>query len=469
MSFVKRFQSSLESLYQLPANAHYVIAYSGGLDSHVLLHCCNQLNFPVRAVHVHHGLQDVADDWVKHCQLICEQLSIPLDVFYVDAKPQQGLSPEETARNVRYQAIHKNLKSGDCLITAQHKNDQAETLLLQLFRTASAAGLAAMPAIRDFGDAVHVRPLLSFSRKEILDYATSNNLHWVEDPSNQDTGINRNFIRKEVLPVLQNRWPEVTAQLSTVANLQSNNLQVLEDMAAIDLANLVEARCINHGGQTSANNNVYQVESQLCITGLKDLSTARLLNVLRLWIIKISGKQPRRKLLSEIEKTLIKSSQDAAAVLKFSAYEFRRFKNSLYLLKPKLLKSALPESESMTSSQQSYNWTPRQVLKLPHLNMQITSQPSIGNNCLPKSLLEETLVVSFRKGGERFHPAGRKHSQSLKKLLQEAGVPPWERDCIPLVYRKDELIAVADLWVAKAFSTGSDEGGWLVQIASFDD
>jgi len=483
MSFVKRFQGSLESLYQLPGNTsatpsastssgiHYVVAYSGGVDSHVLLYCCKQLNLSVRAIHVHHGLQDVADDWVEHCQAACDQLSIPLDVLYVDAKKQQGQSPEEIARNVRYAAIYNNLNTGDCLITAQHENDQAETFLLQLFRTASAAGLAAMPAYRPImhkklTGAVHIRPLLSFSRNEIVDFAKKKNLHWVEDPSNQNTEINRNFIRKEVLPVLQKRWPQVISQLSTAASLQSGNLQVLEDMAAIDLASLISINQANNDTQSSGCTS-YKVESQLPVADLKCLSSARLLNVLRLWIIRAAKKQPSRNLLSEIEKTLINSSQDAAAVVKFSAYEFRKFQNSLFLLKPESV-----TAEAAGNDQNSYTWHPQQTLEFPQLNLQISVQQAAGKSSdeklrykhlLHKRLLDETLSVCFRKGGERFHPAGRKHSQSLKKLLQEANIPPWERDLIPLVYCNDDLIAVGDLWVAKDFSVAAD--GWIVSLA----
>jgi len=183
MSFLKRFQSSLESLYDLPVGSKYVIAYSGGIDSHVLLYCCAKLKLPVRAIHIHHGLQDVADEWVDHCRNICEQLDIYLDVVSVDAKQQDGQSPEESARNARYAALHDNLQDCDCLITAQHQNDQAETLLLQLFRTASAAGLSAMPERKQLGGCLHIRPLLSFLRVEIEVFAKENRLHWIEDQS----------------------------------------------------------------------------------------------------------------------------------------------------------------------------------------------------------------------------------------------------------------------------------------------
>jgi len=456
MSFLKRFQTSLESLYTLPEHARYVIAYSGGVDSHVLLHCCKKLDIPLRAVHVHHGLQSVADYWVNHCQNICDALDIQLQVIYVDAKQKRGQSPEEAARNVRYEALQQSLDDGDCLLTAQHLNDQAETLLLQLFRTATSAGLSAMPECRKIGDNVHVRPLLSFSREEIENYAEENGLHWIEDPSNQDVTFDRNYIRTNLVPLLENRWPEITVQLSKVAKLQANNLQVLEDMAAIDLANAM----IVPAYQSTANR--YAVVSVIAITALKQLSSPRLLNVLRSWIIKsIESRQgrtsPTRNLLEEIEKTIINAQQDATPVIVFSGFEFRRYQNNLYLL---LAKWPPSEIDAIVSSE--VEWQLQSPLVFPGWKMQLVAVSKAGDG-LQQDLINEPLRISFREGGEIFHPAGRQHSQSLKKLLQAEGVPPWERDTLPLVYYKDELVAVAGIWVAKKYAAKGKEPGWVIE------
>ena len=459
MSFLIRFQASLESLYQLPGKAKYVIAYSGGLDSHVLLHCCHKLKLPVRAVHVHHGLQIIADDWVEHCQAICTTLNIQLDVIYVEVQKKRGLSPEEAARNARYAALKNNLQAADCLLTAQHLNDQAETLLLQLFRTASSAGLSAMPPCRQLGDAIHLRPLLLFSRKEVEKFARENVLHWVEDPSNQDVSFDRNFIRKNLIPMLENRWPEITAQLSTVASLQSNNLQVLEDMAAIDLANSISTSTY----QTKIR--VYDIVSVLSISALKQLSSARLLNVLRYWVKQTIETQstlntfatisPTRNLLNEIERALIYSQPDANPVINFSGFELRRFKDDLYLLKSNLKKS----------NKNKLDWNPSLPLILPSLNIQIKSVDRVGEG-LKYNLLSGPLTICFREGGECFHPAGRQHSQSLKKLFQQANIPPWLRDTIPLLYCGEELIAVVGLWLSKQHTVNKDEQGWMIDIES---
>ncbi len=482
MSFVNRFQTSLESLSVPSENAHYVVAYSGGIDSHVLLHCCKKLNLTVRAVHVHHGLQNIADEWVNHCQSICRVLNIHLDVIYVDAKKNKGQSPEEAARSVRYQALRKNLIDGDCLLTAQHLNDQAETLLLQLFRTASTAGLSAMPVQRPLGKNSHLRPLLSFSRQEIEKFAEENSLNWIEDPTNQDVSYDRNFIRKEIVPLLESRWPKITGQLSTVARLQSNNLQVLEDMAAIDLANLINVPAY----QSIAS--FYSVVSVLSLSRLKKLSSARRLNVLRYWIIKMLRNQstnilpkispiisPTRNLLEEMDRAVVNSAPDANPVITFSDFEIRKFHSDLYLLK-----LAGPSFGSLTAHpcattdkkhsdlehndlKQDIVWKPLSPVVIPALNIQLKSIDSIGEG-LNKNLLNESLTIRFRKGGEIFHPVGRRHSQRLKKLLQEANVPPWDRESIPLVYYKDELIAVVGLWVCKQYAVSDDEEGWLVDV-----
>ena len=444
MSFTERFQTSLESLCTPQRTTTFVVAYSGGVDSHVLLYCCKKLNLPVRAIHVHHGLQDVADDWVIHCQNICKNLNVPIDVLYVDAIKKKGESPEETARNVRYTALHNGLVTNDVLLTAQHRDDQAETLLLQLFRSASSAGLAAMPESRLLGDYLHLRPLLSFSRNEIEIFAKQNALTWIEDPSNLDEAFDRNFMRKTILPLLETRWPEVKSQLSKVASLQAKNLDVLEDMAAIDMANSLSIK---------KNSGVFETLSILSIDKLKKLSSSRLLNLLRYWIINTLRLKPTKKLLEEIERSLIQSQQDANPDIVFSDFSFKRFQQDLYLVK----------AINTSIIQNDMEWDPAVPLFFSDLNIQIKVITSVSKG-LDNKLLEAPLRIRFRKGGEKFHPDNRIHSQSLKKLLQEANVPPWERDVIPLVYFENELIAVGGLWIAKAFSVVEGESGWSVGI-----
>jgi len=430
----------------------YVVAYSGGVDSHVLLHCCKLLDIHVRAVHVHHGLQSVADYWVTHCQEICQEMEIALDILYVDASPQRGQSPEEAARSARYQALKDNMRAGECLLTAQHRDDQAETILLQLLRTASAAGLAAMPVSRVFGVGLHLRPLLDFSRSDIESFADEQQLHWIEDPSNNDIAFDRNYLRSTVMPLLKDRWPEVVPQMVTVAKLQSNNLRILDDMAAIDLANV--SAVSRPGFQVFS----YDILSMLSLDSLMQLTSARLLNLLRYWIGQTVG-VPTRNLLSEIEKGLVHSQDDANPLIGFSGIQFRKYQGVLYLLRPKQV-----EADSHAKISDS-NWLPSStpLLNIAGLQLQVIQYEGGG---IKPSLVDKEFTIRFRQGGERFHPSNRNHSQSLKKLLQEAGVPPWERDTIPLLYHGEELVAVIGYWIAKACCAGPGETGWNIDVVS---
>ena len=460
MSFLKRFQIILESLYVLPEKSHYVVAYSGGVDSHVLLQCCAILNLPVRAIHIHHGLQAVADDWVKHCQTICKQLNVELEIVYVDAKKQRRESPEESARKARYQALHHSLSEGDCLLLGQHLNDQAETLLLQLFRASGAAGLSAMPALRYFANNIQLRPLLTFSQNDIVVYAKENNLQWVDDPSNVDTAFDRNFIRAEVLPLLENRWPEIVDKLDSAASLQANNLRVMEDMAAIDLANVTVT------DERTPELHFYSVVSLLSISKLKRLSSARLLNVLRYWILQssvfnasIANNLITRNLLEELERSFLNTQQDTKSVISFSAYEFRKYQDGLYLLNPKLSNEVMAEIRSS-----KYIWHPARDLLISSAGIELERSRDLDASGLKLSLRNKELTVRFRQGGEIFHPVNRQHSQRLKKLFQEENIPPWERDLIPLVFLGDELIAVAGLWYSKKHQADENEPTWIVRL-----
>lgn len=215
MSFGKA--GLLSQLQSLPRPSGYLVAYSGGLDSHVLVHALAglraELRLPVRALHVHHGLQPQADDWVVHCEAVCRQLEIPLLVEQLDLAPGAGESIEAAARAARYAAIAKHLRRDEMLLTAQHRDDQAETLLLQLLRGAGLEGLSGMPGCRAWQGGWHARPLLDVDREALAVYARDHQLQWIEDPSNLDERFDRNYLRHRVMPLLRARWPSATTTL----------------------------------------------------------------------------------------------------------------------------------------------------------------------------------------------------------------------------------------------------------------
>ena len=211
------------------------LAYSGGVDSQVLLHLLSATDLDVRAVYIDHGLQDESKQWAKHCAQSCQQLNIPFQTISVNARAAPGESPEASARHARYRALATLVAEGHCLLTAQHQDDQAETFLLQLLRSAGPAGLAAMPFCDEFSAGLHMRPLLVFTQAQILGYAKQHDLVWVEDPSNQDDRYDRNYLRNQVMPMLKQRWPTIDQAISTVAKQQAENKHLLEYYAAAEL------------------------------------------------------------------------------------------------------------------------------------------------------------------------------------------------------------------------------------------
>ncbi|MDH5388618.1 MAG: tRNA lysidine(34) synthetase TilS [Gammaproteobacteria bacterium] len=422
MDLSKRFSDILESLFFKPnpsseAPLRCLVAYSGGLDSHVLLHLCAKFSkLPVRAVYIHHGLQDEADQWSEHCTEICKTLHVPFKTIHVDASKRSGESPEETARKARYAALKSELEPGDCMLTAHHQDDQSETVLLQLFRGAGVAGLSAMPVIRETNKTFHARPLLSFSRDEIHDYANENNLKWVEDPSNTDTDFDRNLLRHDIIPVIKNRWSQLGDSLTKMACQQQDAMEIIETMAGIDLASIVtQQACV------------------IDIAGLSKLTKARQLNVLRSWIHQCAEDAPTANILHQILKTVLPAADDASPELCWGKSEIRRYQGQLYCLK-----------RVEHDASEAFDWNPKEQRVLDNLDIELLAEQG-----LKPELLNKKLTVKFRQGGEKIRPVGRKGTHSLKKLMQEAGIPPWQRSRIPLIYFDEELICVYGYWIAE--------------------
>ena len=437
MTLSKRFPETLESLFlsQNSSIKRYLVAYSGGLDSHVLLHLCSQCtSLPVRAVYIHHGLQDEADQWSEHCAAICDALQIPFKTIHVDASKRSGESPEETARKARYLALKSELTPGDCLLTAHHQDDQSETVLLQLFRGAGSAGLAAMPVISESNQTFHARPMLDMSRAEIEDYAKNNDLNWIEDPSNTNTDFDRNLLRQEIIPHIKQRWSKLNESLSKVAYQQQDALEIIEAMAAIDLASIVthQAHVIN-------------------VTGLTQLSQARQLNVLRYWILQCAEDRPTANILQQLIRSVLPAADDASPEVCWGGSEIRRYQGRLFCLK-----------QDEHDASKIFEWNPKQRLLLKDLDLVLTAKQT-GSQGLKLELLNEPLNVAFRQGGEKIRPAGRKNTHSLKKLMQEAGIPPWQRSRIPLIYCGEQLIAVGHYWLADECT---NDHGWVISEES---
>lgn len=405
----------------------WCLAYSGGVDSQVLLHLLSLSKLNVKAVYIDHGLQSQSADWANHCLQQCKQLVIPFQIIKVDASAARGESPEAAARSARYEALKTCIQNHDCLLTAQHQDDQSETILLQLLRGAGAAGLSGMPKIAEFGSGWHARPLLNISQNQIIDYAKLNNLSWVEDPSNQQINYDRNYLRHSVMPELQQRWPSLNKTLSVFASQQAENAELLEVLAEKDLrSSLLEDACLD-------------------INQLNVIENARLRNVLRYWFKMLQKAMPSRAVLEQIVQQIQNTSHDSYVLVSWANVEVRRFRDKLFCLK-----------QLSHDSSQVYNWNAIDDLDLISIEKKLVLKKIKTDNknpyALNESLFTQQVTVRFRQGGEKIKPAGRNGSHDLKSLFQEASVPVWERDRIPLLFVDNEMIAVVGYWIADSFS-----------------
>ncbi len=458
-------------LQHLSAAEKYLIAYSGGVDSHVLLHLCAQLkNAPsgfkqsFSAVYIDHGLNAQAQKWGQHCQQICYELDIPLTIVAVDGRAKNGQSPEAAARTARYNAFAQLLTTDECLLTAQHLADQAETLLLQLLRGSGTKGLAAMPRIKPFAKGFLCRPILDYTQQDILNYARQHQLHWVEDDSNAEEHFDRNYLRHSILPLLEKRWPAAQENIAKSAEVLAESQFLLEKMANADLHDLV---FINKHG--------FAEQDKLLLAPILALFTmpveqvihchhhelARVHNVLRFWIQSNHLPLPSKKILEQIIQSVLLAREDAMPIVTWQrdgcGCEVRKYQNILYLLK-------VPDGVGLqkTTSQvyASFQATllEKNVLKLPNdigtLILDIP-KPSL-QQVVPydrEKLLSKPLSIKFRSGGERYRRHPNEHSHSLKHWFQEQAIPPWQRAMMPLIFWGDELLQIGNFVLNHSLDT----------------
>lgn len=403
--------------------ARYLVAYSGGLDSTVLLHALRRAaarSAPITAVHVNHGLQADADSWERRCRRFAEQLGVDYIERRIELPAADPRGPEGAARAARYAALLELVQAGDHLLTAHHEDDQAETLLLNLMRGSGAAGLAGIGPVQPFGKGLLLRPLLDVPRAKLEDYAAAHALEWCEDPSNADTRFDRNFLRREILPALRRRWPAVSSRLARSARLLREASELQDELAALDLAAL--------GGDPA----------RLGLTALRGLSPARQRNVLRLAIRRLGLPAAPSTRLEQAVRELLPAARDAQPLVRWPGGELRRFRRFVYVLPP--LEYRVPPEDMVLAADGS-------TLPLGGaLGSLALERAARGIDPL---LVEDGLRVRFRAGGETLRPAGRSHTQPLKKLLQERGVLPWMRGFVPLLYADRQLVAVGDLWTAE--------------------
>jgi tRNA(Ile)-lysidine synthase len=402
------------------------IAFSGGLDSTVLLHLLahlakNQSLPALSAIHVHHGLQAAADAWPAHCQSVCDALGVPLEVVRVQVQP--GASLERAARDARYAAFVEATQVNEVLLTGQHRDDQAETLLFRLLRGAGVRGLSGMPRQRPLGKGHLLRPLLDITRAELEAYAAEHRLNWIEDPSNQDRQYSRNYLRHQVVPVLTRRWPQAVATIARSAAHLSEAQVLLDDLAQIDLAHATTASEFDWLGLPS-----------LELAPLATLSAARQRNAVSHWLAALT-RLPDSDHWSGWED-LRDASGDARPVWRLADGELHRAGGWIWWLSGHWLCPALDAG----------TWPdPAVSLALPGNGvLTLTGQIPAG-----------PLHIRYREGGEVMTLPDRGH-RDLKRLLNERGVPNFARGRWPLLYQGEQLLAVANL----RGLNGSAKDGW---------
>jgi tRNA(Ile)-lysidine synthase len=425
-------------LSTLPPQPTLVVAYSGGRDSHVLLHALKTLRdsrntFSLKAIHINHGLQKPAEEWVLHCQSVCEQYAIPITTIRLDATLPKGESVEAWAREARYHAFVNNLLKDEILVTAHHACDQAETFLLQLLRGAGPMGLASMPQVKSLGQGRHIRPLLNIPAQIINAYAQSNMLTWVDDPTNAQTRYTRNALRHKVVPELEAINPQWSDCISRAAKHCADNQRLLEDCLQETLARSL--------GE----------DKSLDLVLLQQYSILKQNALLRMWLGLHQIEMPSTKQLEVIRSQFCYAKEDAKPSIPLKEGVLKRFKNRLYCVKNSL------------ESSNSVAWPLRDCLKLndgSHFQALAQKGEGIAIALLSKGEVE----VRFRSGGERCQVSNKPHRRPLKKILQDFAIAPWQRQQIPLFYYEDTLIAVGALFICEGWQVKtSEEMGWVIK------
>ena len=314
-SFLSSKLADLEAVAGKPSR--YLVAFSGGLDSTVLLHALAESAVTTIAIYVDHGLQPDAADWDKHCRQVASDVGVDYRCLAVHVALDSGKGPEAAAREARYRALQAEMQPGDWLLSAHHHEDQAETLLLNLIRGSGPAGIAGIGELRRFAPGWLVRPLLEIERKSLRDYAESKKLAWVEDSSNEDRRFDRNFLRHDVLPLLSSRWPDIASRLNRSARHAREASHLLQELAAMDLAKL--------GGRAE----------RLSVEALSNLSPARQKNLLRHALLRLGLPIPGEVKIQRILGEVLPAREDAQPLVRWPGGEVRRFA-PVWLVRPLL-------------------------------------------------------------------------------------------------------------------------------------
>jgi len=428
------------------------IAYSGGCDSHVLLHACAQLRAEsellLSAIHIDHGLHADSSNWASHCRAVCHALGVDYHAQQAQIERRPGESLEALARSARHRIFADCLGPGDWLATAQHRDDQAETLLLALLRGSGVHGLAAMPARAALGAGILVRPLLDVMGADLRAYANEHQLHWIEDPSNQNLDFDRNLLRHQVMPVLRQRWPSAATTIARSAAHCAEAAALIDTLADELLPSVAGSR-----------------PATLSAERLLTLAPERARAVLRRWLTWQGFRAPSQRRLARILNEVLRARADAQPLVAWEGCELRRYRNDLFALAPL---PPRPETE--------LSWDGQQPLQLPmglgRLSLETDdsaplSTPAFGGPAFCPALPPtRPMILRFGVSGLQCKQPNRP-SRRLKQLFQQGGVPAWLRPYVPLLIDpQGHLLAVAG--VAGCSSEGDSRRGQRQQCLRWE-
>ena len=458
-----------------PGN-HLAVGLSGGLDSVVLLHLLRRLAEPLAfhltARYVNHQLSANADTWEEFCTRLCQSWQVPFTTSRVLVARDQRKGLEAAARSERYRALA--CPPADFVVVAQHQDDQAETLLLQLLRGTGIRGLSGMAEVRrqetgvrglgtggrqfpvreqgskveieesvgaadSHRSAVFLRPLLPIPRAALEQYAEQHGLQWIEDESNADVSYARNFLRHQVLPAIEKRFPGYRKSLSTMASHCAEAGGLLDDLAAIDADRAIRAGLLDADAMAS-------------------LTEPRAKNLLRYFIHQRGLAMPDQERLREMLRQLLKGSADSEICVIHEGHELRRFRGKVHLLKP----------TQISGNAALLRWQGEPVIELRALGGQFNFQLRRGEGIAMSLVLDESLEVRFRRGGERLRPRRGGPSRTLKNLLQESAIPPWQRSVLPCLFCANELVIVPGIGVDARFACAPGEDGVCIDWIAVD-
>lgn len=385
----------------------------------------------VSAIHVNHQLSPNANHWADFCVALCANLDVLLRVDPVSIARDTGKGLEASARNARY-AAYANVDA-NLIVLGHHRADQAETVLLQALRGAGLAGIRGMPVVKKFRENKQIfRPLLDVAPEILAGYANAHSLKWINDESNDDTRYTRNYIRHEILPRLAEHVPQSRESLVRLSQHAAEAQTLLDDLAEIDCASVL-------------------VGQRIRISRLVSLPVPRAKNLLRYWFAKAAILLPNAVQLDEIIAQLTARQPDNQTEIAWADWRLRCFQDEIYLART-------PSEKAATWS---IEWRNKAELLLPNGCGLLRVKKTIGAGIAQNRLDGKNLTIRSRVGGEAIRLSATRPRRSLKNLLQEAKIPPWHRDALPLLFCDETLIWVPDIGVDVTFVADEAEPGLL--------